>query len=62
MQVIVQLQSDGSRLIDGCTRQVRDVPAEKRIIGGLDRKFVGLNYPQTESRPIGLGSTQNANL
>ena len=41
MQVIVELHPDGPRLIDGRARQVRDVPAEKRIVERFDRKLIG---------------------
>jgi Fic/DOC family len=39
--VIVQLHADGSRLIDGPAREVRDVARKERIIDGFDRTFVG---------------------
>jgi len=41
MLVLVQLHADGSRLIDGPAREVRNIAREHRIIDGFDRTFVG---------------------
>ena len=41
MQVVVQLHTDGSRLVDGPACEVWDVAGEKRIVDGFDRKLVG---------------------